>query len=270
MEVGVINEVKSIKPVTTRYGERAIAEMSINGQELKEFWLTPKQAEKLQKCVDEVGKTPSEKGEIHAVVEDGRFVWAGMHKERYSELDYLKEKFGVNPEPVYVGKEQAAEQSSAADDTIKTAVINEVKSFKPIETERGERFIVEMSIENEVQQKFWLSLKQADKLVNCVKAVGETPSEKGEIHAVLQGNKFIWAGIHKENYSELNFLKEKFGVNPEPKYVKNDIWNKPKEQTDKAEKEVVMPEHDEKIEKHTMQIDNPEVDTLDQEPEMVF
>lgn len=267
MEVGVINEIKSIKSVNTRHGERAIAEMSISGQELKEYWLTPKQAEKLQNCVDEVGKTPNSKGEIHAVVDDGRFVWAGMHKERYSELDFLKEKFGVNPEPVYVGKEQTAEQSSTVDDTMKIAVVNEVKSFKPVETERGERVIVEMSVEDEVQQKFWLSPKQAEKLEKCVKEVGETPSKKGEIHVVLQGDKFVWSGTHKENYSELGFLKEKFGVEPEPKHVKNDTWDKPKEQTAKVEKEVTAPEIGEQDvdepEMDDIEIDAPEVDEPD-------
>lgn len=268
MEVGVINEIKSIKSVNTRHGERAIAEMSISGQELKEYWLTPKQAEKLQNCVDEVGKTPNSKGEIHAVVDDGRFVWAGMHKERYSELGFLKEKFGVNPEPMYVGKEQTAEQPRVVDDTMRIAVINEVKSSKTVETERGERTIVEMNVDNEVQQKFWLSPKQAEKLEKCVKEVGETPSEKGEIHVVLQGDKFVWAGTHKENYSELGFLKEKFGVEPEPKHVKNDTWDKPKEQTAKAEKEVAAPEIDEQdvpdIDEPDAQIDVPEVD----EPEI--
>lgn len=103
MKSKLVTQVVDIKPVTTKFGEKVRIEVVFLGNRKQEFWLSPKQGEKFIHCFDDVGKYASKKGEIHVVLNDeGYFVWCGIHKPNYSELEFLNKQFGVNAEPIYV------------------------------------------------------------------------------------------------------------------------------------------------------------------------
>jgi len=107
----VASHIDSIRYVNTKYGAKVVAEIQMIGRAKTTFWLSPKQGEKLEACVDFLGRGSgysTKHREVHLVLEEGekglRFVWAGIHSAKKSDLKYLETKFGITAESPYVGR----------------------------------------------------------------------------------------------------------------------------------------------------------------------
>jgi len=103
--------IDSIKFVETKYGPKAVAEIRLIDRPKQTFWVSVKQGEKIESCFDflKQGSGYSSKtSEVHLVLEQSerglRFVWAGIHSSKKSELTYLEEKFGIVAESPYIGR----------------------------------------------------------------------------------------------------------------------------------------------------------------------
>jgi hypothetical protein len=120
MRTAIAHCIKSMRSVNTKYGPKVVAEIEIQGQPKREFWLSPKQGEKLGECFDELqrhGGYSTKHAECHIVIEDGergpRFVWCGIHSPHHSELDFLESRFDVVCESPYIGRPDAAPREAA-------------------------------------------------------------------------------------------------------------------------------------------------------------
>jgi len=107
----VASHIDSLRYVNTKYGAKVVAEIQMIGRPKTTFWLSPKQGEKLEACVGflERGSGYSTKHqEVHLVLEEGekglRFIWAGIHSAKKSDLKYLEAKFGITVESPYAGR----------------------------------------------------------------------------------------------------------------------------------------------------------------------
>jgi hypothetical protein len=116
MKAIVAHCIKSVRQVNTKYGPKCIAEVEVQGEPQKEFWMSLKQGDKLSDCFDQLqnnGGFSSKRGECHIVIDDSegkeRFVWCGMHFGTHSDLPWLEEKFGVTCESPYIGRQEAAD-----------------------------------------------------------------------------------------------------------------------------------------------------------------
>jgi len=103
--------IDSIKFVETKYGPKAVAEICLMDSPKKTFWVSVKQGKKIETCFDflKQGSGYSSKTrEVHLVLQKDerglRFVWAGIHSHRKSDLKYLEDKFDIVAESPYVGR----------------------------------------------------------------------------------------------------------------------------------------------------------------------
>lgn len=126
MRAVVAHSIKSIRSVNTKFGPRCVAEIEIQGEPQKEFWLSPKQGAKLQDCFDALdrnGGYSSKRGECHIVLDQGekgeRFVWCGMHTAKRSDLEWLESQFGVTCASPYIGRQSTSDLSEDADESLK-------------------------------------------------------------------------------------------------------------------------------------------------------
>lgn len=110
MKAVVAHKITSLREVTTKFGNRFIAELEVKGHPKKEFWMSEKQWIKLSKCaetINELSGFSTKRAELHIIIDDGekeRFVWCGIHSPRFSELKWLEDKFGVKFDSPYVGR----------------------------------------------------------------------------------------------------------------------------------------------------------------------
>lgn len=116
----VAHSIKSIRQVNTKFGPKYIAEIEVQGEPQKEFWMSIKQGNKLADCFDLLqnnGGYSSKRGECHIVIDDSegkeRFVWCGMHFGTRSDLPWLEEKFGVTCTSPYIGRQEAVSDEAA-------------------------------------------------------------------------------------------------------------------------------------------------------------
>ncbi|MGL5468750.1 MAG: hypothetical protein ACRDCT_11300 [Shewanella sp.] len=107
--------IYSIRAVHTKYGPRYIAEIQLLGETKKDFWLSPKQGEKLAQCFEKLqehGGYSTKHAEVHIILDNGekgeRFVWCGVHTGKRSDFDFLEQKFGVKCESPYIGRVDAS------------------------------------------------------------------------------------------------------------------------------------------------------------------
>lgn len=122
MKSVVIHRVIECKSVTTKYGEKYVAEVEILNQGKATFWLSPKQGAQLSKCAHQLKNGYSTKrNELHAVIDDSsdkeRFVWCGLHSVGRSDLAFLTDSFGVTCTPAYTDLPDASERE--ADESLK-------------------------------------------------------------------------------------------------------------------------------------------------------
>ena len=106
--------ISSVRSVNTKYGPKVVAEIQLQGKAKKEFWLSPKQGEKLAQCFDKLqehGGYSTKHAECHIILDAGekgeRFVWCGIHTGKRSDLEFLEKKFGVTCESPYIGRADA-------------------------------------------------------------------------------------------------------------------------------------------------------------------
>ena len=52
MRTVVVHCIRAVRPVNTKYGPKVVAEIEIQGEAKREFWLSPKQGQKLGDCYD--------------------------------------------------------------------------------------------------------------------------------------------------------------------------------------------------------------------------
>lgn len=112
MRTVVVHCIRAVRPVNTKYGPKVVAEIEIQGEAKREFWLSPKQGQKLGDCYDIMqrhGGYSTKHAECHLVLDDQsergeRFVWCGLHTPRSSDLAWLEKQFGVACESPYIGR----------------------------------------------------------------------------------------------------------------------------------------------------------------------
>jgi len=113
MKAVVIHRVVEAKAVSTRFGERYVADVEIIGTGKATFWMSPKQGAHLAECAHRLENGFSTKhAELHAVIDESgdkpRFVWCGIHSPRHSDIPFLNERFGVACESPYIGLPDAS------------------------------------------------------------------------------------------------------------------------------------------------------------------
>lgn len=119
MKSVVIHHVIECREVTTKYGEKYVAELEIIGEPKQTFWMSVKQGGQLAKCAHQLKDGNSTKrSELHVVIDDSgekpRFVWCGLHTASRSDIPFLQEKFGVVCESPYIGFQDASPRDAAA------------------------------------------------------------------------------------------------------------------------------------------------------------
>lgn len=124
MRAALVHSIKSVRQVNTKYGEKVVAVIEIQGEPQQEFWMSLKQGERLSDCFDALqrqGGYSSKHAECHVVIDDSegknRFVWCGMHTPKRSDLDFLEDRFGVTCESQYIGRQSAV--TDEADESLK-------------------------------------------------------------------------------------------------------------------------------------------------------
>lgn len=126
MRTVVAHCIKSLRSVNTKYGPKVVAEIEIQGEAKREFWLSPKQGQKLGDCFDILerhGGYSTKHAECHLVLDQGergeRFVWCGLHTPRSSDLAWLEKQFSVQCESPYIGRHDQDTEPVAADERLK-------------------------------------------------------------------------------------------------------------------------------------------------------
>jgi hypothetical protein len=111
MRAALAHSVSYVKQVSTKFGPKAVAEIQLQGEAKKEFWMSVKQGEKLADCFDRLqahGGYSTKHLELHIILDQGekgeRFVWCGTHSGKRSDLPFLEEKFSLKIESPYIGR----------------------------------------------------------------------------------------------------------------------------------------------------------------------
>lgn len=82
-----------------------------------------------------------------------------------------------------------------------------------VATAKSGRVLVALQIRHAQKIENWISEKQAGQLGKCF---GKTPkgfsTGKIAVYAVMDGDRFVWCGVHTPAKSDLPFLSEKFGA----------------------------------------------------------
>lgn len=103
---------------------------------------------------------------------------------------------------------------------MKAAVLHRLVEARAVSTRNGPRYVAEIELIGEPKRTFWLSIKQGERLVECADRLENGYSTKhAELHVVLDGDRFVWCGIHSLRRSDLDFLESCFDVECESPYV---------------------------------------------------
>lgn len=103
---------------------------------------------------------------------------------------------------------------------MKAAVLHHLVEARAVSTKHGPRYVAEIELIGEPKRTFWLSVKQGERLIECAEQLEHSHSTKhSELHIVMDGDRFVWCGIHSTRHSDLDFLESRFGVTCASPYI---------------------------------------------------
>lgn len=88
--------------------------------------------------------------------------------------------------------------------------VQRINSMRVINTRFGDRGIVELSMKGGMQ-KYWLTPKQYKQLYSLNYQLINNSSHKNcELYVVVDGDRYVWSGIHTPIHSDLDYLESRF------------------------------------------------------------
>jgi hypothetical protein len=103
---------------------------------------------------------------------------------------------------------------------MKSAVLHRLVDACVVSTRHGPRYVFETELIGESKRTFCISIKQGERLIECADYLEHGYSTKhSELHIVLDGERFVWCGIHSPRRSELDYLESRFGVVCDSPYI---------------------------------------------------
>lgn len=103
---------------------------------------------------------------------------------------------------------------------MRAAVLHRLVEARAVSTKHGPRYVVEAELIGEPKHTFWLSIKQGEHLIECANRLEHGHSTKrSELHIVMDGDRFVWCGLHTPRQSDIAFLEERFGVKCQSPYI---------------------------------------------------